>query len=112
LRLNQLLTPLFAHQVFDKMLLCILINIRSYGAKRQFSEFDFILELFNIEVRFWCFCLLNVVGNLIFHVLLHFLFVYKNECFWSGDVIFTQFKLILLGPPNHIQLVVKKNKKN
>jgi hypothetical protein len=29
-----------------------------------------------------------------------------------GDVIFTQLKSILLGPPNHIQLVVKiKNKK-
>jgi hypothetical protein len=40
-----------------------------------------------------------------------FFFVYKNECFWSGDVIFTQLKLILLGPPEPYSTSGENNKK-
>jgi hypothetical protein len=69
----------YAHHVFDKMLLLILINIGSYDAKRQskiFSELN------------WCFDI--VISNLCFYLsfYLYFFVQWQTRRSWIGSVVF------------------------
>jgi hypothetical protein len=69
----------YAHHVFDKMLLLILINIGSYDAKRQSKMFS--------ELN-WCFDI--VISNLCFYLsfYLYFFVQWQTRRSWIGSVAF------------------------